>query len=481
MNIKLDDLLPQGVSHQQSEGAPKEWSTLQEAIYSAGTDTSDNLLVQAVAGSGKTTTLVELARRVREPALYFLAFNKIIATELQNRLPQGCTAKTFNALGHGMMPRSAKLNAYKDYDITKQHGIPFKAQQPVVQAVEFAKQKALGILDMDLEGFFSDVFLQGEIMIDEVYLEKAPEWALRVFSDSLRVDQQFSFGDQLYYPVAAGKRFPRADVVMVDEAQDLSPIQHLMLERMESRMIAVGDRAQAIYAWRGADEASMDRLREKFQMRELPLSISYRCAQRIVREAQSLVSHIQFSDKAPEGKVEVIEDIPEGLTKDDMIVCRNNAPLMRFCVGALRDKKPIKLLSTVGDDVRKALEKVEGVYTREALKSLEQWRDRELARSEDERRRQKIWDRYHMIEPFLAAYKLKAEAIAALNILISSTTGPIVSTIHRSKGLEAQRVFFLDPGLLGDDGQENNLRYVAITRAKMELYYTGDLEGDTHE
>src|SRR6266404_924302 len=79
--------------------APRIWSQYQEAIYDFGVNGTGNVMVEAVAGSGKSTTLVELIRRILAVRPYtsvvFLAFNKAIADELKKR---GVNARTFHSL-----------------------------------------------------------------------------------------------------------------------------------------------------------------------------------------------------------------------------------------------------------------------------------------------------------------------------------------------------------------------------------------------
>ena len=87
-----DSSLPQPPQSQ------RQWSDRQEAIFLAGQESSDNLLVEAVAGSGKTTTLQELTQRLGGSSLY-LAFNKAIAQTARGKI-QSADVKTMNALGH---------------------------------------------------------------------------------------------------------------------------------------------------------------------------------------------------------------------------------------------------------------------------------------------------------------------------------------------------------------------------------------------
>jgi superfamily I DNA/RNA helicase len=70
------------------------------------------------------------------------------------------------------------------------------------------------------------------------------------------------YDDQIYLSRLFGGVFPRFQTVMVDEAQDLSPLNHIQVKRTAAgRLIVVGDPRQAIYAFRGADSSSMGSLR----------------------------------------------------------------------------------------------------------------------------------------------------------------------------------------------------------------------------
>src|SRR6266566_1226188 len=98
-------------------------SKYQQAIYDAVEDGSGNIIVQAVAGAGKTTTLVGIANRLpKEAQSIFLAFNKSIQLELAERLPQHVVAKTFNAYGFSILKENkifTKVEVWKYSDIIK--------------------------------------------------------------------------------------------------------------------------------------------------------------------------------------------------------------------------------------------------------------------------------------------------------------------------------------------------------------------------
>src|SRR5690606_15559153 len=92
----------------------------QLAIIEAATKTEDNLIISALAGAAKTSTLVMVAEAVKSPMLC-LAFNRRIADEMRQRLPSHCEAMTLNSLGHRVWGRSIGrrlvVNTRKNYEI----------------------------------------------------------------------------------------------------------------------------------------------------------------------------------------------------------------------------------------------------------------------------------------------------------------------------------------------------------------------------
>ena len=95
----------------------------QEAIWEAIENTDEHIFVNAGAGTGKTFTIVEGANRLPfGTTAAFLAFNKSIATELQERLPDDVDAKTFHSFGFAAIRKAGiktKYNSYKLNNIIK--------------------------------------------------------------------------------------------------------------------------------------------------------------------------------------------------------------------------------------------------------------------------------------------------------------------------------------------------------------------------
>ena len=103
-------------------------------------------------------------------------------------------------------------------------------------------------------------------------------------------------------------------------------------------MILVGDKKQCIFSFSSADPQSFEKLKDIPNTITLPLSISYRCAENIVNFAKKLVPSIEPNDDGRHGEIKYntqIDDIQDG----DMVLCRNNAPLMQVYVDLIKQGK----------------------------------------------------------------------------------------------------------------------------------------------
>lgn len=481
-------------------GSPRLWSPLQQAIFEAVQKPQENLLIKAVAGSGKTATIIEALRYAPGSSL-FMAFNKSIAEDIRHRAPAG-DVKTLNALGHGLMLQNrpgAKLNAKKMLEIVK-HIMGDTSEQKefaytLSRVCGLAKNCAFGIERQPEVQDFIDLI---DAYAFDIPFDKLNDFAhvcREAFEQSRLDTETFDFDDQLWAPISERWTFPSYDNIFIDEAQDLSPIQHLMCSALAadpwsarsgnaSRLVAVGDRHQAIYGFRGAAVDSMDRLKKLFAMKELPLSISYRCSQSVVLAAQEFCKEIQWREGAPEGDVrwnDIDPQRPE-LWARHMIVCRTNAPLFKEILAHVRAKAPCQVLSNFLDSFQSFIRGFKATYTSDLLTKLDRWfeREREAALAKGKRGKLAgLYDKYETVKLLCNEFKLVADMVQMVKSLGESTRGPVFATIHKSKGLEHQHVYILRPDLLGGFGdlteeqaqQEDNLHYVAITRAKETLTY----------
>lgn len=458
----------------------------QTACIEAARGSGDNLLISALAGAAKTSTLVLMAQALkREPALC-LAFNKSIATEMEERLPGNCQSMTLNSLGHrawaAALSKRLVVDTRKCGNILKsvidelpkpQKEAAWESYADLLRAVSLGKAN----------GYVPDKLQATGLCGDEDFfesLETAPsaleERLIReVSAESIRLGMTglIDFDDQILLPTIYPCKFPQFPLVMIDEAQDLSPLNHATLRKLvRKRLIAVGDECQAIYGFRGADLDGMARLREKFDMRQLTLSISFRCPKAVVEHAQWRAPHMRAPEWAKEGEVRWLNTWSvESLPASPAIICRNNAPIFRAAVRLLQAGRYPKVH---GNDVVKTLTKLmkklgEASLPREQfLAAIDKWEEKEMQRS---RVPTTTHDKAACMRIFADASETLGGAITYAQHIMNSS-GPVqLMTAHKSKGLEFDDVFILDEHLLKDEGQDPNVRYVAQTRSKSTLTY----------
>jgi len=479
-------------------------SKYQQAIFDWIETGSGSLVVEATAGSGKSTTAIKCLDLLTSKAL-FLAFNKSIADELREKAPSHADVLTLNSLGHrAWMRQVGRVTILADKTRTlvndtltefeqRQYGPAIKKLVAIAKAHGLAPKlvkNAKGLIaDTDeawdnLIGHY-DIELPGKAT-DEEYLTLI-HLARRILTLSCESKMVIDFDDQIYFPIIFGVSPPKYPWVFVDEAQDLSPAQHRLVEMAlthAGRAIFIGDSFQAVYGFRGSDANSMKNAIKRFGASVLPLSICYRCPKSHIKMAQALVPQIEAADTAPEGNV---IDYGEGwsaatFTNEDLIICRNSAPLVRAAYKILAQKVAVRILGRdLGTGLISTIRKLKPKNPDDLIEKLHAWREREIKKiklKNESGNTDKIDDRFETIMTFLDMFpQASPEGICReIEAIYSDNTKGILTlcTIHKAKGLEANRVFVLNRNLMPskmarmdwEKAQEKNLEFIALTRAK---------------
>ena len=309
------------------------------------------LIVEAVAGSGKTFTIKEAAQLIPEGAkACFLAFNKKIATELAAKVPDHVECKTLNALGFAVLRYrlrdqwSLKVEGGKTGNLIRRI-LPEEAGDVFAELCNIiAKAKAHGLIPNGMKvpsGTYAadderwlELMDRYDIDPNGCGLATFLMWANQLLTAGLEDLNEIDFDDMLYVPVALDLHAWGYDVIIIDEAQDVSHVQRTLLRKFRKRntmFIAVGDSRQAIYGFRGADSQSMANIQRVFKAEELPLSICYRCPRKVVEIAKQFVPQIEASETAEEGEIlHPTNWAVDSFSDSDMVVCRNTAPLIEL-------------------------------------------------------------------------------------------------------------------------------------------------------
>lgn len=468
----------------------------QLAIIDAAKSSKDSILISALAGSAKTSTLVMIADAMQNVPILSLAFNRRVADEMKARLPSTCQSATLNSIGHRIWSASTSkrlvVEPKKSYGLLKaifddlprgeRGGIDFA---DTLRAI--TRAKSLGYIP---EGKFpGKTGLISREELAETFEDEDPDFELvaAVLTESIvqAYAGKIDYDDQIYMPCLFGGTFPRFPLVLVDEAQDLSALNHEFLRKLVTqRAIAVGDRNQAIYAFRGALTNSMDQLRNQFSMTELPLTISFRCPRAVVRKAQEIVPSMRYPEWAEEGEIDNWTDwSADSLPPDAAVICRNNAPLFKLALALLRKGRGCKLVgSDLGPQLQRTLAKLgdDSLPQAKVLEAIARWEAERLKKS---KARASITDKAECLRVFAGFGRTLGEAKSYLKKTFEAEGNVSLMSGHKSKGAEFRDVVFLDRWRIPskwaesteDLQQERNIQYVITTRAKHRLIFA-DME-----
>lgn len=528
-------------------------SAYQAAIFDFVAHGRGDGLIDAKAGAGKTSTLVECARIVTDREALFLAFNTHIADELTRRLAGTNTvAKTIHKVGYacvarhlrgGLRPVDEDKYKHLAYDLvsrtvarlqqrehtleTQRRGL--RAQAAADYAMSHDTDSELERVRADLEiwqlqrhaiattladyAHYARVTLTDPRdlaaldalddhyhIVESLDLPYLPPLVAPLIDAGLEAathDKHIDFDDMLYLPHVWNLHPTQAAQVYIDEAQDLSAAQLALALKCRApggRVLACGDPHQAIYGFAGADSESFWNIQRATHATLLPLSICYRCPTSHLTLAQEIVPEIEARPEAPEGIVGSIQEqqLAQELRGGDLILCRVTAPLVALCIRLIGQRVPARVRGRdIGKGISNLIKQIQAhpAYRTYAdlLATLDTYEDEQTAilsrRKNGAARVAALHDRLEALRicyeqfPARDADSLRAQIDALFSDKEQLVT---LSTVHRAKGLEAERVFIVRRDKMPltwvgqqpwELAQELNITYVAYTRAKRELWF----------
>lgn len=488
------------------------WSQYQKAIFDFIEHEQGHLVVEAAAGSGKSTTLVKCLDFIPQNSKVLLtAFNTDIVTELKKKTKDRENVEVRTLHGLGLMfikknlpqvsavPEPFKYEAYIKNNIKELTSLNiytlrgreyFRYLDNIKKYVDFGRfYLCQTVKDLD--------FIEDRYGIDTIADEK--EIAIKVMEWGKNCLETIDYTDMVWLPNVLFLK-PLGllyDFIMVDECQDMNRAEReLVLKcfKMGTRMMSVGDSSQMLYAFSGGDPESFNALKSIPNTKCLPLSISYRCGKNIVKFANKIVKSIEAADNAIDGQV--IKNVSLDMVKDgDMILCRNNAPLIQIYNEFLKlGKKCYIRGKDIGNNLKAIVKSVkqeklnvdcreDGVFVRLyddmfvcRNKIMEKFGiDAETAMNSPQI--QNKMDMINALEILAEGINTSEEIIEKIDEIFpkkDKKSGISLSTIHKAKGLEANNVFIACESLMPSKSakkdwevrQEYNLMYVAYTRAK---------------
>lgn len=518
-------------------------SKYQKDIFKFILEDDKNGLISAVAGSGKTTTLIKALEIIPEgKSVLFMAFNKSISDEISKRVPKNkfIDVKTVHSYGNSLLSSYIETEIEPDkYRLVYKNVINFlsgkdldsikkyKFDQEHISYIEFIRNftngkdlydtnfrnnvnklvnlSRLHFIDFDTFsiGISELKMIANQNSIESNDYECEVSWYISKLGmyDNKIID----YTDMVFLPNLFKFDVPKYDFVFIDECQDLNTCQRLlMLQAVKpetGRFIAVGDPKQSIYAFAGADSESYKKLRQLPNTKELPLSVTYRCGKEIINQVKHINPLIKPHTK--NGVGEVLEsfsylDIEDG----DMVLCRNTFPIVSLCINLLcKGRKAYIIGSDIGLSLKNMIKNCEKRTEKFSMENVISRLNHEVEKMiEKIKVKNGISSREASEETTVMLFREKIQIIQALSEDIedplvvmekidkifsdNNQQGVCLSNIHKSKGLESNRVFILHRELMPsrratlpwEIEQENNLIYVAYTRAKKTLGFITDYD-----
>lgn len=466
-----------------------------------------NAVVMARPGSGKTTLLEWLMSVLpTDIEVALLAFGRDIAKELKMRVRDRYVSTT-HSLGLAnirQVHRRVKVEQYKVMNIIDnmasridnehQKDELLASKRLIVRLVDLCKATMRQPTTTDLEWITDRYSIDVNGDTDQLF-----KWTRQAYERSLEIRDRVDFNDMIAFSALGLVPCKQFDLIGVDETQDLNAAQiALILKSVKpnGRILAVGDRFQSIYGFRGADVHAVDNIILALDAVTLPLDISYRLPKGHVEFINGFFpedSHITARSDAVEGTIETMDmhaffgNVKEG----DLVVCRRNAPLVRPALELLRRGIKATILGRdIGAGLIGIIDKVARKHSlgantdvRVFYEHLIDWTNRETARLERRGQGYKaatLADRVETIVFITDDCDTIGEVKGKIAGLFSDDrAGVTFSTVHKAKGKEAKNVYVLNPDELGSHPkatqeweikQEINIAYVAFSRSKKNMY-----------
>ena len=474
-------------------------STEQKTIFNWFILGRNHAAIEAVAGSGKTYTLIHGLNISNSPKMLYCVFGKRNQVEAEKKITnKKVQVSTYHSLGYKMILanwRGVKANSYTEFGRVKQLApdAPAQVHFQVSRLVDFIKNTCITVPNL-----IETIKIANERDIDagtknpDWTTEKLAELAIKSVNLCLEYpsDKQISFSDMVFLPVAKGWVKPSYSLIVSDESQDLSAPQLAMIKGLcepNGRICLVGDSAQAIFGFRGSVFDSISKFQLELNADKFTLSTSYRCPKKIVSLAQVYVPSIRAADNAIEGEITTVnhDKMLNDIKVTDVILSRSNAPLTKSCLALIRKGKPAYILGRdIGQQLIKTIESFDTNNISEFFTKLDAWlaikqanatlwNSNQVANSVDTHETLRV-----LAEDCLDVESIKNKInklfMDSEFVRVPSVT---LSTVHKFKGLENDNINLLTWTFASGKRvttpeqaqEERNIIYVAYSRSKNKL------------
>jgi superfamily I DNA/RNA helicase len=474
-----------------------------------------SIIVDASAGTGKSTLLQAISHKLKHPGSHiFLAFTTAAKAVMESKMPQANVRTTYS-VGMGSLQNAfgpLEVNKYKAADnyrlLINKYDYDIKFTQYTGQSYPENDASLLkDILKLVSKSLLNCTVTKHEIenVADFESFQNIPhdsnmmKWACDLAFEIIRVGHKqmvnngvIDFQEMIAWAAMLPEvTTPVFQELFVDEAQDLSVAQIYLIEKMvpeSGQIIAVGDKYQCIYSFAGASGKSLQQLEESFDCIRMPLVTNYRCGKNIIKYAQEIDPNIKAYDGAPEGQIlKMSQWDAQVFVEENQIqtwfLCRTNAPLIRLGLGLMGTNTKFTYNRNVLQDRLLGLLWQFNYYSGGTKEAKSNWNNFEhwLGSQKEYSKEKRNIDRFDMLECLEILYHKYtpqspskfATAIKRFFKVHSSKAKITLSTIHAAKGFEAHTIIYWGTNLVPHEmavtdiekEQEVHLEHIVRTRA----------------
>ncbi|MBL4888640.1 MAG: ATP-dependent helicase [Candidatus Lindowbacteria bacterium] len=488
--------IPKTFTYQDKVKPTGEQEEILEAVRSASE--GDVLKAEAFAGTGKTTLCQFVGEIDVNKQKIYLAFNKVMMQQANQRLQRLMECKTTDGLAYKYV---------KPREIWGEERTTFGQQMPWTDLADrlglpsnFEGYKRGSLIRQVYQTVLNYCYTDAKVFegkhVDILDLSAGCEadmlhWAQDLWARMLSKDEKIPVmpPQVMKFWDLQGGTIPY-EQVLFDEAQDANAAFMSILKRSESKRILIGDHHQQLYEWRGAVDAM-----DKLDGAAYPLTQSWRFGPEIASYANKVLSHKStppsqqlLGNIGTKSRVNVYAHDGELPEWPVTILSRTNVQVFYRAVEIAENGHKLHVVGDIKDLdwlLRDALKLYQGhpehVHHRQLsrFRSWDSFVDEQEMTSDPElkRIRKIIEDRHDVLEKQL-------EVLHRFHEKDPERAPLILSTTHRVKGREWDRVMLLDDfaspeELKGYSDQvrdaELNILYVAATRAVRELHIPSSL------
>ncbi|WP_339787452.1 UvrD-helicase domain-containing protein [uncultured Imperialibacter sp.] len=477
----------------------------QQAIVNS----TGNIKINAVAGSGKTTTVIEYARaRPKHSKMLYLAFNKSVRLDASKKFTEKGLHNVRVETAHSLAYKhivfgsnySVRSQGYKTHEIAALLGLQGNGERHAEYIVAnhinkfiayFCNSDKLRVQDLNYLDVVSDSKAKIFVTSFYPYIEMQTRLLLsKMDKAEIEITHDFYLKKfQLSNPTLS------YEYILFDEGQDASPAMLDVFLKQKATKVIVGDTHQQIYGWRFAVNSL-----EKADFNSFNLSTSFRFSQDIANLAmEALKLKTQLGE---DHKCSIIGNGAATEVKSKAVIGRTNLGLLLKAIEYVTEKKKVNSIYFEGNissytyaDEGASLYDVLNLYNGKRRlirdKLIRQMRDlgdleEYIEKTEDVQLSMMV----EVVKQYGNEIPKIIKSIKEKHIENDDKEKAemIFSTVHRSKGMEYDAVQIVDDFITeeklekanveGKEGEQNkaklaeeiNLLYVAITRAKSVIH-----------